>query len=133
MKHKISLHVKCPHCRKSLMDDEVKLHDNASIKLNVQTPDERGTINLCSVYECFDHVSDITIKKDTIVDFSCPICNKELLIKEECRICDAPMVSFVLLSGGRVSFCSRSGCSNHYIAFKDLSTELSKFYAEFGD
>ena len=133
MKHKISLQVKCPHCRKSLMDDEVILHGFPSIKLNIQTPEDRGIVNLCSVYECFDHVSSLKTKKDTVVDFSCPQCNKELLVKEECRLCDAPMVSFVLQSGGRVNFCSRHGCSNHYIAFDDLSTELAKFYEEFGD
>lgn len=132
MKHKISLQVKCPHCQKSLMDEEVKLHDVPSIRLNIQTPDERGTVNLCSIYECFDHLSDIKLKKDTIVEFSCPHCNKELLVKEECRLCDAPMVSFVLQTGGRVNFCSRHGCMNHYVAFEDLSTELSSFYDEFG-
>lgn len=132
MKNRISLQIKCPNCRRSLMDDEVKLHGAPSIKLNIMTPEDRGTINLCSVYECFDHVSDIPVKKDTVVEFSCPKCNKELLVKEECKLCDAPMVSFVLQTGGRVNFCSRSGCSNHYVAFEDLSTELSKFYDEFG-
>jgi predicted RNA-binding Zn-ribbon protein involved in translation (DUF1610 family) len=115
------------------MDKEVLLHGFPSIKLNIQTPDDRGTVNLCSVYECFDHKTDLEIKKDIIVDFTCPHCNKELLVKEECRLCDAPMVSFVLQTGGRVNFCSRHGCSNHYVAFDDLSTELAKFYEEFGD
>ncbi len=108
------------------------LHNAQSIKLNIMTPDERGTINLCSVYECFDHVADISIEEGTVVEFTCPKCNKELLVNEECRICGAPMVSFVLKTGGRVNFCSRHGCSNHYIAFEDLSTELSMFYDEFG-
>lgn len=132
MKKKISLHVKCPHCRKSLMDDEVKLHDHPSIKLNVVTADERGVINLCSIFECYDHKTDIAMKKGTVVDVYCPKCNKELLINEECNVCGAPMVSFVLRVGGRVAICSRYGCSNHYVAFQDLSSELSKFYHEYG-
>lgn len=131
MKRKISLHVKCPHCRKSLMDDEVLLHENPSIKMNIVTPDDRGVIYLCSIYECYDHQTDVKIEKGTVVDFYCPKCNKELLVSEECGVCSAPMVNFVLQVGGRVSFCSREGCPNHYVAFQDLSSELAKFYHEY--
>lgn len=131
MKKQISLHVKCPHCRKSLMDEEKLLHEYPGIKLNIVTPEERGVIYLCSIYECHDHETDLNIKEGTVVDFYCPKCNKELLVNEECKICDAPMVTFVLKVGGRVSICSRRGCANHYVAFQDLSSELSKFYQEF--
>jgi hypothetical protein len=54
-----------------------------------------------------------------------------MLINEECNVCGAPMVSFVLRVGGRVAICSRYGCPNHYVAFQDLSSELSKFYHEY--
>ena len=131
MKKQISLHVKCPHCRKSLMDEEVLLHDYPSIKLNVVTPEDRGVIYLCSLYECYDHQTDLELKKGTVVDFYCPKCNKEMLVNEECKVCGAPMVAFVLKVGGRVSICSRESCANHYIAFEDLSAELSKFYHEY--
>lgn len=131
MKKQISLHVKCPHCRKSLMDEEVLLHDYPSIKLNVVTIEDRGVIYLCSLYECYDHKTELDLKKGTVVDFYCPKCNKELLVNEECKVCGAPMVAFVLKVGGRVSICSRDGCANHYIAFEDLSAELSKFYHEY--
>ncbi len=133
MSKHISLSVACPHCRKSLMDEEVKLQGFPSIKLNIRLPGNRGTIHLCSVYECFDHQADIKIDEDIVVDFTCPHCNKELLIKEECQICSAPMVSFVLNTGGRVSICSRKGCSNHYVAFVEISTELSNFYSNYGE
>ncbi|MBT3174587.1 MAG: hypothetical protein HN336_07035 [Lentimicrobiaceae bacterium] len=132
MKKQISLNVQCPHCLTSLMDTENVLHDFPSIKLNITTPANRGIIHLCSVYECFDHRSNIEIKDNTVVDFYCPSCNRELLVNEECKLCDAPMVSFVLLTGGRVNICSRNGCSNHYVAFSDLTTEVTKFYNEFG-
>jgi len=110
------------------MDEEYLLNDHPSIKLNIVTQEDRGTIHLCSIYECFDHKADIELKKGEVVDFYCPLCNKDLLVKEECSICGAPMVNFVLKVGGRVSICSRNGCVNHYVAFQDLSTELSKFY-----
>ncbi len=133
MEKYISLSVKCPHCRKSLMDTEEKLHGYPSIKLNIKTEKDRGTIHLCSLYECFDHKSDIQLNDNEIVEFTCPQCNKELLVKEECNICGAPMVNFVLATGGRVSICSRKGCSNHYVAFQDISSELRRFYNEYGE
>lgn len=133
MKKNISLAVKCPYCMKSLMNHDLQLHGYPSIKINIQTETERGTINLCSVYECFDHTADIDLEKGIIVEFSCPHCNKELLTKEECTFCGAPMVSLLLETGGRVNICSRQGCPNHYVAFEDLSTELSRFYEQYGD
>jgi len=131
MKKRISLKVKCPYCRKSLMDEEHQLYGFPRIKLNIVTPEERGVIYLCSVYECFDHKADVEIEKGTVVDIYCPHCNKELLVKEECKHCGAPMADLVLKAGGRVSFCSRAGCPNHYVAFTDLSTELAQFYNEY--
>jgi ssDNA-binding Zn-finger/Zn-ribbon topoisomerase 1 len=113
------------------MDDEVKLNDYPSIKLNISTSKDRGTIHLCSIYECYDHVSDIELEKGEVVEVSCPQCNKELLSKEECLECGAPMINFVLRIGGRVSICSRYGCPNHYVAFQDISRELAKFYEEY--
>ena len=133
MKKKISLDVECPHCLASLMDSNTKLQGFPSIKINVVTPSDRGVLNICSVYECYEQKTNLDIKDNTIVDFYCPHCNKELLIKDECNICAAPMVSFVIKVGGKVNICSRKGCSNHYVAFNDLSTELTKFYSQFGD
>ncbi len=132
MKKYISLSVKCPHCGKSLMDDEELLNGKSSIKLNIQTNSSRGVIYLCSYYECFDYTTEVPLTEKEAVEFTCPHCNKELNTKEECRVCHAPMVSLLLQTGGKVSLCSRTGCSNHYVAFEDLSTELQKFYETFG-
>jgi hypothetical protein len=133
MKKQVPINVQCPHCLTSLMDTEIILNGHPSIKLNIITPEGRGEIYICSVYECFDHRSNIDIKDNTIVDFYCPECDQELLINEECKICDGPMVTFLIQVGGRVSICSRKGCSNHYVAFTDLSEELGRFYDEYSD
>lgn len=131
MKRNISLNVLCPYCHKSLMDNEVKLSNYPSIKLNICTRNERGVIHLCSIYECYDHVSNIELIKGDVVEMCCPHCNKELLSKEECIECGAPMVNMVLKIGGGVSICSRCGCPSHYVAFQDIHTELEKFYEEY--
>jgi len=42
------------------------------------------------------------------------------------------MVPFFLDMGGRVSICSRSGCTNHHVEFDDLSVAMKKLYQEYG-
>ena len=132
MKKQISLSVKCPFCGRSLMNQDESLNGKPTIKLNIQTQNSRGTIYLCSIYECYDYHTEVPLTEKEIVDFACPHCNKELNTREECHVCGAPMVSLLLTTGGRVSLCSRTGCPNHYVAFEDLATELQKFYEIFG-
>lgn len=128
----VSLNVKCPKCRLSLMDFNYLLNEKPSIKLNIRAGEERGIIHLCSIYGCYDHESNITIPKNVIAQFTCPHCNQILNSKEDCDECSAPMVPFILEMGGKVSICSRNGCQKHYVAFEDLSDTLRKFYDEYG-
>ncbi len=130
----ISLNLKCPHCSKSLMDKEKLILEKPSIKLNIVTEHDRGTIRLCSIYGCYTHESDINMDDDIIARFYCPSCNKELRSNDECDTsnCNAPMIPLVLKIGGQVYFCSRKGCQNHFVAFKDLALEIRKFYHEYG-
>ncbi len=130
----VSLKVKCPHCGKSLMDHDYPLKDHPSIKLNIETSSDRGTIRLCSLYGCYAHVCDFDLHEKEIARFFCPNCNKELTSTNECSAqdCNAPMIPLTLELGGKVFICSRKGCSNHYVAFEDLDTEVRKFYHEYG-
>lgn len=134
MTKKVSLNAKCPHCGKSFMDEETKLRDVRSIKLNIETSENRGTIRLCSIYGCYDHLCDIDLKEGEIVKIFCPHCNKELKSNDECdaKDCNAPMIPLTLQLGGKVFICSRKGCDNHFVAFEDLATEVRKFYHEYG-
>jgi len=128
----VSVQVKCPLCGKSLMDHEHPLHDVPSIKLNIQLGKEKGIIRLCSIYDCYDHVSDIDISGKEVVEFSCPHCHQILNSAEKCDVCDAPMVPFNLDMGGKVVICSRKGCTKHYVAFENLQDAIRKFYDEYG-
>ena len=134
MPKKVSLNAKCPHCDKSLMDPDILLFEKPSMKLNIETTGERGTIRLCSIYGCYGHVSDIDIKDKEIARFFCPHCNKELISNDQCNSpnCNAPMIPLILQLGGKVFICSRKGCKNHFVAFEDLATEVRKFYHEYG-
>lgn len=128
----VSVNVKCPLCKTSLMDQEHKLNDKPSIKLNIQVGATRGVIRLCSLYGCYDHECNIDLSNVDIAQFSCPHCNQVLAGKEPCSECNAPMVPLILDIGGKVNFCSRKGCSNHYVAIEDLYNTLTKFYDEYG-
>ena len=130
----VSLNVKCPHCGQSFMDKVTLLKEKPSIKLNIETNRDRGTIRLCSLYGCYDHLCDIDLKDGEIARFFCPQCNKELVSNDECDSpnCNAPMVPLNLQPGGKVFICSRKGCENHFVAFEDLATEVKKFYDEYG-
>jgi len=132
MQKSLSIHVKCPLCRNSLMDKENLIHNKPSIKLNIQLGKARGVIRLCSIYDCYDHYSDIDISGVDIAEFACPHCNQVLNSTELCDKCNAPMVHFIVDIGGKVSICSRKGCTKHYIAFENPVDEIKKLYDEYG-
>ena len=134
MTKNISLNLKCPNCGKSLMDKEFPLNDRPSVKLNIETSHERGTIRLCSIYGCYEHVCDFDLHEGEIARFYCPHCNRELKSNKECdtKNCNAPMAATNLEVGGKVYICTRKGCTNHFVAFEDLATEVRKFYTEYG-
>ncbi len=134
MTKQVSLNTKCPHCGTSFMDKVTPLRDAPSIKLNIETTENRGTIRLCSTYGCYEHLCDFDLKVGEIARFYCPHCNKELKSNDECDSpnCNAPMIPLILQLGGKVFVCSRRGCENHFVAFEDLATEVRKFYHEYG-
>jgi len=132
MSNVITLFLKCPHCDKSLMDEEHQLHGKPSVKVNIVGESERGVLWLCSLYGCYDHESNIEFNKGDVVQFFCPHCNKALSREIKCQICEAPMVGLNIKAGGKVNVCSRSGCENHYVVFDDLAGAINKFYHELG-
>ncbi|MBU1370844.1 MAG: hypothetical protein KJ578_02170 [Bacteroidetes bacterium] len=132
MEKEVSLVVKCPLCSEPLMDKVHLINKRPSVKINIETAHERGVLRLCGLYGNSSKESDIEIEEGEIVSMFCPHCNKELSIKETCETCGAPLIAFVIKAGGVVRICSRNGCTNHHIVFKEVSEELSKFYYEYG-
>lgn len=113
--------------------DHDKLVDNEpSVRLIIETPTSKGIIRLSSVYDSYNYISDINIPKDEIAKFYCPHCKSQITSKEECDTCGAPMVTFNIEMGGKVSICSRSGCKNHLMKFSDVSIELENLYQKYG-
>ncbi len=46
MEKEVSLYVKCPLCDGSLMDETHPICDKPSVKLNIETEHDRGTLRL---------------------------------------------------------------------------------------
>jgi predicted RNA-binding Zn-ribbon protein involved in translation (DUF1610 family) len=86
----IEVNVKCPHCGKSLMDDEVKIDDRPSVKVNIQYKGERGRLRLSSLYGSYNIQSEVPIKDGHTVKFLCPHCNTELTSHPSVRSATRP-------------------------------------------
>jgi Zn finger protein HypA/HybF involved in hydrogenase expression len=128
----VSLTVKCPQCGELLMDEEQLVDNESSIKLFVDTGKVHGTIRLSSIYGSYNFLSDVDIPEDEVAKFICPKCKHEILSEDHCKVCNAPMIDFILDMGGKISVCSRRGCKNHAVEFEDLTNALRKFYQEYG-
>lgn len=128
----LALTVKCPICNKSLMDSTLLVDNEASIKLNVEIAEQKGTINLSSIYGSYNYNTSLSMPMDQVATFSCPHCLGVVKDESKCLTCDAPMVPFYLDMGGKVSICSRSGCKQHKVEFDDLSVALNKLYQDYG-
>ena len=130
-KRLISLKVKCPHCEKSLMDYTQYLNAKPSIKVKIELGDQKGIINLCSTFGCYDKISTIELIENKIAKLTCPFCKQNLGTNVKCNICEAPIVDLDLEKGGKVHVCSRVGCKKHYVSFEDIYDTLTNFYSEY--
>jgi len=128
----IALKVKCPVCKKSLMDPYHVINGKPSIRLEIKIDGKMENLRLCAYYGCFDHETRIEIPKGEILDFYCPNCQEELISTHKCEECGAPMVPLALEKGGRIYICSRMGCKKRYLNFEKVSDALRKMYNEFG-
>ena len=128
MASQVALKLKCPSCRKSLMDKAHKIDGQTAIGLRVDVKGKKGWLRLSSIYGSYKVESEFPIAKDAIVKISCPHCRAILTNHTECDICRAPMVPMMLEEGGRVYICSRKGCKKHFLEFEDVDKALTKFY-----
>ena len=129
-KKEVALNVHCPKCGKSLMDKEHEILDKPSIKLQFDFKGERWIVRLCSIYGAYDTISEIAIGQNDIIDFFCPHCNENLRSKSVCEKCKTPLVILKMDNGGTVNICSRKGCQNHFISFKEITDDIIKFFSQ---
>ena len=116
---KIFIDSYCPHCKASLVEDNVKI-----LKI-VNDNGESGMLYLSPYLNIFTHKSDLELSEGLAVkDALCPTCNKSLMDKNiKCDVCKAPVVRIDVKAMGKVfpfDICSRKGCKWHGIKEEDL-------------
>lgn len=107
----------CPHCRKSLIKDNM-------LWLKVLNGEE-GDLMLSPYLNVFSSKSTIYLPEDKDVqDLKCPHCSTSLLIKDDsCDSCGAPTAKILVSAHSKmVEFfiCSRKGCRWHGLSDKDM-------------
>jgi methionyl-tRNA synthetase len=125
---KLVVNVKCPYCRKSLMDKEKQIDGYPSVKTKIQYHDRTGTLYLSSIFGSYSILIDIYVPEEEMVLFFCPECNASLLLKDLCEECKAPLAFLELKNGGTVQICSRRGCKYHFMDYTNFGQKLSAFY-----
>jgi methionyl-tRNA synthetase len=120
--------VKCPYCRKILMDGEKQIDGYPSVKTKIIHHDKTGELYLSSIFGSYNIISEVYVPKGEIVLFFCPECNASLLLKDLCEECKAPLAFLELKNGGTVQICSRRGCKYHFMDYTNFAQKLSAFY-----
>ena len=128
---KIVVNVKCPYCRKSLMDEKKLIDDYPSVKINIQHHDKTGALYMSSIFGSYNILSDIYVPEEELALFSCPECNASLILKDLCEECKAPLAFLELKNGGTVQICSRRGCKYHFMDYTNFAQKLSVFYDKY--
>ena len=105
--------VSCPRCNRSLLDPEVLIDDQPSIRVVVAFARKHGSLRLSSLYGSYNIKSDHEIPLETVLNIFCPHCHAELRSPTHCPRCSASMVPMIIKGGGVVQICSRHGCKEH--------------------
>ncbi|MBI4655569.1 MAG: hypothetical protein HY746_02355 [Elusimicrobia bacterium] len=127
----INVLVKCPLCKKSLMDAKNKIDSKPSIAVTMTYAGRNAPLYLSSLYGSYKIQTVINVPRGKIAGFRCLFCKKDLKSSRKCDICGAQMVSFDLWHGGQVQICSRRGCKKHLLEFQDPDIELEAFYKSY--
>ena len=81
MSELISLHPHCPVCGESLLDESQLVDNCPSVALKINSDEVQGMLYLSSVWDSYNYISDLEIKKDSIVEMLCPHCNSKITSK----------------------------------------------------
>jgi len=127
----INVSLKCPHCKKSLMDNTKFLNGKPAIKVKLTYAGKNAPLFLSSVYGSYEVETDINVPKGKIAGFRCPHCGADLKSTRKCDVCSAQMVAFDLKDGGQVQICSRRGCKKHILEFENPNKEIEAFYKSY--
>ncbi|MCF7792238.1 MAG: hypothetical protein K9M56_09620 [Victivallales bacterium] len=122
----------CPHGH-NLVSDEVHIHGEASIKLQIKLNECEGILFLDAFWGSHTKLYSFipnNHNKIEIIDIYCPICGVSLLIDEPCPAKDCTSKKMVQMhlpgKNNRILACSRFGCPEHRIEINNMNNNVTE-------
>lgn len=117
----------------SLMSENVRIHGERSIELDITIGDSHGLIFVDSYWgshaKLFSFLVD-TAAKDGLVSARVPHGGASLMVERSCDVegCDSNAAIELSLPGGRnkIYVCARLGCPGHQLEIPDMPQPISE-------
>lgn len=104
---KLILETVCSACHHPLNDGEW-------IVLKLRLPGKgEGTISLSAYFSDYSVKLPFFIEEGVLGSFSCPHCSATLNTNKHCQVCQAPLFTLGIKTGGIIDVCTRKGCKAH--------------------
>ena len=102
------LEVRCPNCQAALTQGQ-----HVVLGAHVVPTHQDGEIRLSALFGDYQAQTDLTIGDGDVLTFTCPACERSLMVDTPCKLCGGPLASVNLASGETMEFCGRKGCRGH--------------------
>ena len=122
----------CQHGH-SLISEEVYIHGEPSVKLNIKLNNCDGVLFLDSFWGSHTKLYSFIPNdhsKEKIIDIFCPVCGDSLIVDEICEHenCNSKKMVQMLLpgAGNRILACARFGCPAHKLDINNVSSKVTQ-------
>jgi ribosomal protein L37E len=127
----------CPNGH-SLIVDNVRLHGEPSICLNLRVGKTEGLVYIDSFWgshdKLYNFVPNLKGVSEEKNDFMCPQCGCSLIVtmKKACTSCGSSRVIVMNLPGAKnkIMACAKPGCPWHKIVVEDISQKYTEIVDE---
>ena len=102
------LELYCPNCQAPLTSGQQVI-----LGAHVVATDQDGEIRHSALFGDSRVETDLTLGEGDVLTYSCPSCERSLMVETPCRLCGGPLASVNLSSGEPMEFCGRKGCRGH--------------------
>lgn len=117
----------------SLVEEDVRIHGEPSIQIEVDTGASRGRVYIDAFWgghdKFYDFIPVLAPNAATIQAF-CPVCGVSLLAELACSQpgCDSTKAILFTLPDGKnkIWVCARLGCSGHHLEIPNLPGDIAE-------
>lgn len=122
-------HASCPNGHQ-LIDESVKIHGKAAIKVKVRYKGKVGHLFIDPVYGSYDNIEEgVSVTRGGVYDIYCPECDVSLKEAGElCQVCSSPLFVLELPHGGIVEACQKKGCAFHKMKIVDTEQQVARLF-----